>query len=529
MEKIKVRFAPSPTGNVHIGNIRVAIFNWLFAKHEGGEFLVRVEDTDRQRSTDAAVRTLFESMNWLGLNHDGDILFQSTRLDEHRKAAAILVKTGRAVQKMDSNSEKTPIIFTIPYHCEDLPFIRQKSTVELNLSVGSEISLCRTGVKFFYTENGKDMEKSASLAGFHGLRLFNAQNETIFDLDAENEKIESGNFEFKSSDATKIKYNSREIFFHDHVKGEISKPLDSIKDFVIVRSDGTPVFHLANVCDDIAQNVNFIIRGDDHVENTFRHVFLFNALGHTAPKYAHLPMIVNQNGKPYSKRDGDAYVGDFHKKGFLPEALFNYLTLLGWSPGDDREKMDKNEMSEAFSLERVKSSPAKFDIQKLMNMNSLYIAEIEPAIFARKAIKFTADWPEGQPNITEFTKVARIMQSRTKILTQVTEWKYFFYESYEINQKELDKAVSKPGVKEALIKFGDEIANLANFTKETIENKVRECEAKMGAQHGALNLALRLSLTGLKSGPSIEEIIETLGSEKSATRIVRIVNPRKSS
>ncbi|HPN84337.1 MAG TPA: glutamate--tRNA ligase family protein, partial [Victivallales bacterium] len=298
MNKPRVRFAPSPTGNVHIGNIRVAIFNWLFARHEGGEFLLRVEDTDRERSTDSAVKALLDAMAWLGLDNDGEIVFQSKCLQDHMKAATMLVDSGKAVKKILAGDDRQPVIFILPYDCTNIPFVRTRAQMELNLSIGKELCVNRTGAMFFTSENGREIEKSSSLAGLYGLKIFNAKGETIFDLDAEKSKIDSGNFEFRSVDGTKIKYFSREVFFKDHVKGELSKPLDSMKDFVIVRSDGSPVFHLANVCDDIAQDVNFIIRGDDHVENTFRHIFLFHALGKTPPRYAHLPMIVNQAGKP---------------------------------------------------------------------------------------------------------------------------------------------------------------------------------------------------------------------------------------
>ncbi len=518
MSKLRVRFAPSPTGNVHIGNIRVAIFNWLFARNQNGEFLLRVEDTDRERSTESAVEALLDVMDWLGLDHDGEILYQSSRLDDHRAAAESLVNSGCAIRKHSKDFGGQPVIFLLPYECSKIPFVRTKGEAGLAAAPGKEISITRSGAKFSCIENGKEIEKSCSLAGLYRLRILGRDGETLFDLDKRIASMSPAD-EIKISGAQRIEYVSREVFYHDHVKGELAKPLDSMKDFVIVRSDGSPVFHLANVCDDIAQDINFIVRGDDHVENTFRHVFLFHALGHQPPRYAHLPMIVNQAGKPYSKRDGDAYVGDFRKKGFLPQALFNHLALLGWSPGDDREKMGRDEMAGAFSLERVKSSPGKFDIQKLISMNGLYIAEMPPDAFAKLAIEFTSEWPEGKPSPDEFAKIAALMQSRTKTLAQAAEWKYFFHAPHEINPKDLEKALSRPGSRDALLSFAGSLATLDVSDKAIIEAQIRASEGSSGLQKGGLNPALRLLLTGAKSGPPIEDIIHILGAEKSAERI----------
>ncbi|MBR0056230.1 MAG: glutamate--tRNA ligase, partial [Kiritimatiellae bacterium] len=260
MSTIRTRFAPSPTGNVHIGNIRAAIYNWLFARHEGGQFLLRIEDTDLERSTPAATQTVLDSMAWLGLDYDGEVLYQSTQRAHHLELAEQLLRSGHAYKEDKGGTGKGEcVIFRMP---------------------GTDIG------------------------------------------------------------------------YHDLVKGDLLKKAEDLRDFVIVRSDGSPVFHLGNVADDITMGVTHVIRGDDHVENTFKHIALYRALGAPVPQLAHLPMIVNAQGKPYSKRDGAAYVGEFRERGFLPEALFNSLALLGWSPGDDREVMTRDEMVAAFTLDR---------------------------------------------------------------------------------------------------------------------------------------------------------------------------------
>ena len=263
-ENIRVRFAPSPTGKVHIGNIRAAIYNWLYARHTGGKFLLRVEDTDLERSTPEAIEVLLECMKWLGLDYDEEPFYQTRNLKRHMECVEKLIASGYAY-KVERTSREG-----------------------------------KTGI----------------------VTMFRMPKEGVIEFD-------------------------------DIVKGRMAKKAEDIQDFAIVRSDGSPIFHIANVVDDIDQGVTHIIRGDDHVENTFKHICIFKALGAPIPKYAHLSMIVNQQGKPYSKRDGAAFVGEFKDQGFRPEALFNYLLLLGWNPGDEREVLTKSEMVELFDLAKV--------------------------------------------------------------------------------------------------------------------------------------------------------------------------------
>ncbi|HOK03979.1 MAG TPA: glutamate--tRNA ligase family protein [Victivallales bacterium] len=515
INKLKVRFAPSPTGHVHIGNIRVAIFNWLYARSQNGLFLLRIEDTDVERSTESAVNALFNVLEWLGLNYDGEVLYQSTQFQKHLETAEKLIKTGFAIKKNSENSKGQPIIFIFPYDCSKLNFVREKEKVTIQINHEEDISLSLTGAKFSYIENEKIIEKETTLAGLYKLQIFDKENKIVFNLD---EKIkEISEQEIKISNASKIEFIRREVFFKDEVKGELSKPLDSMKDFVIVRSNNTPVFHLANVCDDITQEINFIMRGDDHVENTFRHLFLFSAIGYQPPRYAHLPMIVNQQGKPYSKRDGDAYVGDFRDKGFLPQALFNYLALLGWSPGDDREKMTKEEMIREFSVDRIKSSPAQFDIQKLINMNGLYISELNLDEFINLSYNFIP-WSEKKPEKEKFAKIAKLMHPRTKTFAQVSEWKYFFFNSYEINSKDRERFFSGTN-KEALLSFAETLNSLKNLNAYIVESLIRKTEEKFNLKKGSLNLPLRIALSGVKSGPPIEDIILLLGASDSSIRI----------
>jgi glutamyl-tRNA synthetase len=312
----------------------------------------------------------------------------------------------------------------------------------------------------------------------------------------------------------------REVYYHDLIKGELSKPLDSIKDLIIVRGDGSPVFHLANVVDDITQKVTHIIRGDDHVENTYRHILLFNALNKPVPHYAHLPMIVNSSGKPYSKRDGDAFIGDFKDKGFLPEALFNYLALLGWSPGDDREKMTPAEMVAAFSLDRVKSAPAQLDYAKLLNINGQYLAEMAPADFAAAARLFIESecWSEDI-NAEYFAKIAKLMQCRTRQLSQAVSWHYFFSDNYPIEDKAFIKQLKPEENRKALAALSKELKAAPTIDRDWIQATLSTLESTYNIAHGKFFQPVRLAISGLAGGAELDETILLLGQERCVRRI----------
>ena len=424
---VRVRFAPSPTGQVHIGNIRAAIFNWLFARHNGGEFLLRIEDTDRERSTPEAVQTILGALEWLGISHDEPPLYQSTQLDRHREAAERLLKNGRAYKEDKGGiGHGECIIFRMP---------------------------------------GTDMT------------------------------------------------------FHDEIKGDLQKKAEDMKDFVLLRSDGFPVFHLANVVDDITQGITHIIRGDDHVENTFRHVALYQALGAPVPRYAHLPMIVNAQGKPYSKRDGAAYVGQFRDMGYSPDALFNYLTLLGWSPGEDREKMTRDEIISLFTLDRVKSGPAQMDLRKLTHMNGLYLNELPLERFAEGVRRHlaTLDWGANLDEVL-FMKVCRLLQSRTPLYTDSAAWKYFFVDPITYDEKAVQKTLKKEGVKACLESARPHLEQ-CDFSEPAIEQAIRKAEAEHNLGEGKLNQPLRIAVTGVTTGAGIYETLAILGRERSLARL----------
>jgi glutamyl-tRNA synthetase len=424
--KVRTRFAPSPTGHVHIGNMRAAIFNWLYARHTGGQFLLRVEDTDIERSTPAAIKTLLEAMDWLGLNVDEEPLYQTTRVEAHLAAAEKLLATGHAYKEdKGGTGQGECIVFKMP---------------------------------------GTDIE------------------------------------------------------FTDLVKGPLRKPAKDMADFVIVRSNGTPVFHLANVLDDIGQKITHVIRGDDHVENTFRHVALYRALGAPVPQFAHLPMIINAQGKPYSKRDGDAFVGDFQSKGFFGDALFNYLALLGWSPGDEREVMTRQEMIDTFDLVTVRSSPAQMDMRKLLWMNGEYIRAMKPADFAalcRKELSAAGVVPGANADA-----VFALMQERTKLPSEIVPaTAFFFTDNFEYDQKAVEKKLSNPEVFQTLEKIVGIFLTLEKFDAETVNKALHDFVENGGLKFGDVMPPLRIAVSGQQSGPDLAPVLAILGKEKSIARI----------
>ncbi|MDZ8119594.1 glutamate--tRNA ligase [Pontiella agarivorans] len=429
--KVRTRFAPSPTGKVHIGNIRVAIYNWLFARHNGGEFVLRVEDTDIERSTPEAIQAMLDAMDWLGFDIDGEPLYQTTRQQAHLAAAERLLEKGLAYKEdKGGTGQGECVIFKMP---------------------GTNVT------------------------------------------------------------------------FVDGIKGKMTKKAENMQDFVIVRSNGTPVFHLANVLDDIEQGITHVIRGDDHVENTFRHIALYEALGADVPHFAHLPMIVNRQGKPYSKRDGDAFVGDFRENGYTADALFNYLALLGWSPGDDREVMTREEIVEAFTLERCQSSPAQFDMKKLGWMNGEYLQKLSDAEFETLAFaELNKAGVEADPDYVK--SVIALIRDRVKNIIEIVPMTgYFFTEDFEYDEKGVRKKLQKEGVADTLSRVKEIFQSLDVFDEASTDKALHDFVEESGLGFGAVMAPTRLAVSGVQSGPDLFPLLAVLGRERVIERMDRTI------
>ena len=447
MSEIRVRFAPSPTGKVHIGNIRAAIYNWLFARHTGGKFLLRVEDTDLERSTPEAIQVLFDCMKWLGLDWDEEVFYQTKNVKRHLEVVDQLLASGHAY-KVERTSREG-----------------------------------KTGVV------------------------------TMFKMPKEGT-----------------------IEFDDIVKGHMAKKAEDIQDFAIVRSDGSPIFHIANVVDDIDQRVTHIIRGDDHVENTFKHICIFRALGAEVPRYAHLSMIVNQQGKPYSKRDGAAFVGEYREQGYLPEALFNYLLLLGWNPGDDREVLTREEMVKLFELEKVHVTAAMFDPKKLAWMNGEYIKKIPAAEFrdmlvrssasegsssgslGEYAVSLRSDLRDASERIAWWDYLAAQIQVRTKFLTGLGDSiRCFVSDDFPFDEKAVEKRLRKPGVKALLLDLAERFEKVADWSAQALEAVVKELSQGNGM--GPWVHPIRVAVSGRGEGIGLFEMLQLLGRETTLARL----------
>lgn len=431
---IRVRFAPSPTGKVHIGNIRAAIYNWLYARHTGGKFLLRVEDTDLERSTPEAIEALFDCMKWLGLDWDEEVFYQTKNVGRHLECVEKLLADGRAYKTEKTSRDG------------------------------------KTGV----------------------VTMFRMPKEGVIEFD-------------------------------DIVKGHMSKKAEDVQDFAIVRSDGSPIFHLANVVDDIDQGVTHVIRGDDHVENTFKHIELFKALGAPVPRYGHLSMILNAQGKPYSKRDGAAFVGEYRESGYLPEALFNYLLLLGWNPGDDREVLARSEMVELFDLEKVHVTAAKFDIKKLQWMNGEYIKRMPEGEFkaavksaAEKLSPGAAEDPSRDEAWWDF--LCGQLQVRTKFLKDIEDSaRCFFRDDFAFDAKAVEKRLAKPGVKDLLLDLASRFESAPEWKAPALEEIVKGLSQGNGM--GPWVHPVRVAVSGRGEGIGLFEMLELLGRETTLRRM----------
>jgi len=531
---MRVRFAPSPTGHVHIGNIRVAIFNWLLARHHGGKFLLRIEDTDRERSTPAAIKTLLDALDWLGLQYDEEAIYQSAMHGRHTQAAEELVARGYA----SCAGQGSPTVLHFDARLYDPAFVSApRDEAVIDVSRGEFTANGRSlfhavpsskGEIFTTPYNWDALDQPVFVLGDgaekQGARVLADVTDAGAGIDGMMVDVHG----LVGGRVRQIRFQRRYVYFHDLVLGTLEKPLDSLRDQVIVRSDGSPVFHLANVVDDIGMGVTHACRGNDHVENTFRHLFLYQALGQKPPFFAHFPMIVNDQGKPYSKRDGDAYVGDFRSKGFLAETLFNFLALCGWSPGDDREIMSRDEMVKAFSLERVNKSAAQFNGEKLRWMNAQILRRkplIDLVPMVRAELK-AAEVDAGEISADWLGRLVEVHQEHITTLRELVEvTRYFFVESVTLEEKAVQKVLLKKGGA-GLATLGalhELLQGLATWDERALEAAITGFAESRGLKMGDVAQPLRVAVTGGTVSRGIFEVLALLGREKTFARVARVL------
>ena len=415
-KKIKVRFAPSPTGFLHLGSARTALFNWLYAREAGGKFLLRIEDTDRARSKEEFLKEILEDLKWLGMDFDGEPLYQSKRTEIYKDYAKKLLEANEAYR------EGGAIIFKV------------KKSIEIKLN--------------------------------------------------------------------------------DMIHGEIVFNTDEIKDQVLIKSDGFPAYNFACVVDDHDMGITHVIRGDDHISNTPKQLLLYKALGFEAPDFAHMPLMMGKDGSKLSKRHGGVSVAEYKKEGFLPEALANYLLLLGWSPGEDKEIISLEEAKKIFRIEDLGNTQAKFDIEKLKWINGEYIRKRSAKEIA---ILLKNTGFEAETGYLE--SVVELYKARIRTLSEFKDsTRCFFTDEFPTDEdarKKLDKHL-KDG---ALAEFKKELQKLKEFNKETIEKVCRDIAEKNGVKPAALIHPTRAAISGTTRGAGLFEMMEVLGKDRVVARI----------
>jgi glutamyl-tRNA synthetase len=472
MSSPRLRFAPSPTGYLHVGGARTALFNWLYVKHYGGQFLLRIEDTDKARSTDDSTRAIFEGLQWLGLMWDEDVVYQGANLARHQADVARLLETNKA------------------YRC-------------------------------FCTQAELDEQRKAAESRGEAFKYDRRCDRLPADEVAR--RVAGG-----ESHVVRFRMPEGETSWTDMVRGTITFPNKDIGegDFIILRSDATPIYNLAVVSDDIAAGITLVMRGDDHVSNTPKQILLYQALGATLPEFAHLPNIHGPDGKKLSKRHGATAVGDYQHMGILPDAMLNFIALLGWSPGNDIEVMTVPQMIELFSSEHLSKNAAVFDMKKLEWMNGQHLARMEAKDLAPIVVPQLVD--AGLSTAGDFEartdwyySLIDLLKIRARTTDEIVRLAAPYlkdsveYEADAVAKSWKDQAASQ----DALVSVRDSLAAAPTWDATDLEARLRSLAESKGVGVGKLFAPLRVALTGLTASPGIFELLLLLGRDRSLERI----------
>ena len=458
---VRVRFAPSPTGPLHIGGARTALFNYLFARHHGGEFLLRIEDTDRERSTDAATRGILESLDWLGLPRDGQTVFQSTRVARHAEVAHALLAAGHA------------------YYCfctpEELDREREQARAE--------------GRVWRYDGRWRDRDPSLAPAGVKPVIRIKVPREgdTVVD---------------------------------DLVQGHVRVANAELDDMIILRSDGSPTYNHSVVVDDHDMAITHVIRGDDHLTNTFRQVQIYRGMGWEPPHFAHLPLIHGPDGTKLSKRHGAQFVMEFHAQGYLPEALGNFLLRLGWGHGDV-EVLDRDEAIRLFDLDGVGRAPGRMDYARLAHLNGVYIRQADDERLTQEVLERLAhrtDLALGGKAAERIRALMPALKERAKTLVELADAAAFLAHPLPLPMEPKAASLLTP---EARLMLRDVAARLAatDFSPPAIDAALREFAEVSGRKLGQVAQPLRAALTGSTASPGIDLTLAALGRDEALARL----------
>ncbi len=477
----RVRFAPSPTGYLHVGGARTALFNWLFARRWGGVFVLRVEDTDRARSSPEHTQAILDGLAWIGITLDEGPVFQADGLERHRTDAKRLLEEGAA------------------YRCFCTP---------------DELKARR-----------EEAERAGAGYGYDG---------RCDRLDPTQAKARAVAGE---PHAVRVRVPDEAIGWEDLIHGPMSFPAGSVDDFVVLRSDGTPVYNLAVVSDDVDGNISHVLRGDDHLSNTPKQIVIYRALGHALPTFGHFPLILGGDGKRLSKRHGAMSVLAYREEGFLPDGMMNFLALLGWSPGDDREVFDVDELISAFTIERVLKKSAVFDLDKLAWLNGQHIAgssagTLAPAVIRElterarlEARSLDETHPGLEASSERLAEIIDLVKNRPRTLPSLaSQVSPFFAESLDYEQAAIDRFWKRPGeVAEHLRQVGDLLARLEDWGIGSLETEIRGLAERLDVGAGRLINPLRVALMGQGVSPGIFDVVAAMGRERVAARLASAV------
>lgn len=459
---VVTRFAPSPTGYLHIGGARTALFNWLFARHHGGKFLLRIEDTDRARSTPDATRAIFDGMSWLGLEWDGEAVSQFERRDRHAEMARTLLDVGHAY-----------LCYATP---EELEAMREQQRA--------------AGLPIRYDGRWRDRDPAEAPPGVAPVVRLKAPQ-------------------------------AGETVLEDRVQGHVTVANEQLDDMVLLRGDGTPTYMLSVVVDDHDFGVTHIIRGDDHLTNTFRQIQLYRALGWDIPVFAHIPLIHGPDGKKLSKRHGALGINAYQEMGYLPEALRNYLLRLGWAHGDD-EIISTEQAVAWFDLDGIGRSPARLDFTKMENLNGHYMRLADDRRLADLILPALEAAIGRELNDLEFDRVRRGMaglKARAKTLVELAEAARLYVETRPLELQPKAAELMTPQALELLAKWADRVRAVEPFAAEPLEAAARALAEEAGTKLGQIAQPLRAVLTGSTISPPIFEVAAIFGRDEVLARI----------
>ncbi|MBI4179547.1 glutamate--tRNA ligase [bacterium] len=462
MTSVITRFPPSPTGALHVGSARTALFSYLFARSKGGKFLLRIEDTDRERSRQEYTDQILEAMRWLGLEWDGDVVYQSKNEAAHRAASERLLKQGSA------------------YRC----FCTEE------MLEAKRVAMRTQGRPYRYDGTCRNVDP------------------------AESERRAAAGEKF----VVRVRKPEGGMTYRDLLHGEIKLRGEDLDDIILMKSDGRPLYHLAVVCDDIAAGVTHVIRGDDHLDNTPKQMVVYQALGAPLPEYIHIPLILGSDKKRLSKREGAENVLDYRAAGFQPDAVLNFLALLGWSHPESREILTKAELIGAFSVDRVGTAAAVFDQTKLRFLNGKHIHDRPPADRARMLADFLKTRGETPPDLKDLAAMIEVNGQRGDTLAEIADYIRFLWE----RPKAYDEAaVAKflAGKAELIEKIRCEFEALADFEGESIEIFFRDFAERQGVKFKDVGQAIRVMLTGKSVSPPIFQSAAVLGRVETLLRI----------